>query len=239
MKRFTSLLLALILTAAFFTVPFYADSTAEQPDKNSTRYLGKLVNYMNSKEPGLFSESNRSNINVYREVYYHYDNAGEIDWALIQAETPYNFYDYWLFDIIGLRVISDPNCRWPFPSRMGIYDAKRDTFIDMGAVDLDAYDDLEEIYNEKGYNGAYGGLLGDIDKDNAVTISDATLLQRCLIGMIDFPQSDNIMYQFYDDTIWSYSDFNRDRMRDILDVTCIQRYLAKQPYPISEYKTYD
>lgn len=238
MKRFTSLLLALILTAAIFTVPVYADSPAEQPDENSTRYLSKLVDYMNSKYPGLFSESDRSNINVYQEIYYHYDKSGEIDWALIHAETPYNFYDFWLFDIIGLRVISDPNCRWPFPSRMGIYDVKKDTFIDMGDVDLDAYDNLEEIYNKMGYNGGYGGLLGDIDKDNDITIADVTLLQRCLIGARDFPKSDHIMYQFYDDTIWSYSDFNRDRSRDILDATCIQRYLVKQPYPISEYKTH-
>lgn len=197
-------------------------------------YRDKLLAYMSERSDYLFEYDD---LEVYREVYYHHDQNGEIDWALIDAQTPYWLNDQWIYGIIGKRVISDCNSKYPFEAYMGIYDAKKDTFFDMLYVDLDQYDDLEEVYNEYGYDGWYGGLLGDLDKDNEISIIDATIIQRCDAMMQDYPQWDMIPYIYpeaYGDILYTdcYSDFNLDGERDILDATCIQRYLVGLTFPI-------
>ena len=69
-------------------------------------------------------------------------------------------------------------------------------------------------------------ILGDVDGDGEVTITDATLIQRYDVMMIDFTE-----------TQLKVADVDGDGNVSILDVTWIQRYLAEVPvrFPINEY----
>ena len=62
----------------------------------------------------------------------------------------------------------------------------------------------------------YDVLLGDADSNGKVESIDSVLIQRKCGGL-----QTNI-----DDSLWERGDVNFDGMTNILDVTCIQRYLA-------------
>ena len=57
--------------------------------------------------------------------------------------------------------------------------------------------------------------LGDIDGDNDVTIVDATVIQRCLVGLVK-----------WDDVNAAAADTDGDGDRTIVDATTIQRFLV-------------
>lgn len=65
---------------------------------------------------------------------------------------------------------------------------------------------------------AYHGEIcfGDVDMNGKLTIADATLIQRAAIDLVKFSQN-----QLY------LADVNGDSRISILDVTCIQKYLAE------------
>ena len=71
-------------------------------------------------------------------------------------------------------------------------------------------------------------LLGDADTDGDVTILDATVIQRVLVGYV---------VNSFDEKA---ADVSVDGL-DIVDATIIQRYLADMavPYPVGEWVTYD
>ena len=67
---------------------------------------------------------------------------------------------------------------------------------------------------------------------------DVTIIQRCDAEISEYPATDlidpyNNINPYFDKTkLTYYSDFNRDKERDILDATCIQRYLSDLPYQV-------
>ncbi|WP_405342368.1 dockerin type I repeat-containing protein, partial [Ruminococcus sp.] len=69
-------------------------------------------------------------------------------------------------------------------------------------------------------------LLGDVDGDGVVTITDATVIQRYLLSMGNLS-----------DKQIKAADVDSDGEITIIDVTLIQRYLAgvKVKFPINEY----
>lgn len=71
-------------------------------------------------------------------------------------------------------------------------------------------------------------LLGDADTDGDITILDATVIQRVLVGYV---------VNSFDEKA---ADVSMDGL-DIVDATIIQRYLADMaiPYPVGEWMTYD
>ena len=111
----------------------------------------------------------------------------------------------------------------PFDAGYGIYDVKEDKFIDAGSLSAKNYPDFVRVFDKIVTDGR---LIGDLDQDNAITIFDATLLQRCDAGLRDYPE-DDVFYVTYE---WGspryYSDFDRDGDRTIIDATLIQRYLV-------------
>ena len=75
-------------------------------------------------------------------------------------------------------------------------------------------------------------LLGDLDRDHKLTVKDATKLQKCLVGVEEFGNGDNLNWisveQSYPmNKITRYiSDFNRDGDRNVKDATAIQKRVA-------------
>lgn len=61
------------------------------------------------------------------------------------------------------------------------------------------------------------GIIGDVDGDGEVTITDATMIQRRGIELEEFDEDQELL-----------GDVNGDGRISILDVTCIQKYLAEK-----------
>ena len=158
----------------------------------------------------------------YSELFYHKDSSGAVDWVLIKGIEA-TVVPEPIYQIIGNRVIIDSQWTAPFGFGIGVYNVSQNTVASVYDGILDQYDGLEEAFNEYGC----GILIGDVDEDGYISILDATVIQRCLAGLRDFPVGDAIQpYGEVGGALKYYSDFNRDGERDILDATGIQRHLA-------------
>ena len=186
-----------------------------EPTPSSDSYRSRFNDYCDR-------QANDVEVLYYKELYHHKDKNGDTDWVLINGSTNMG-YPAPLNTTIGNRVIRLDSCGVPFDSGYGIYDVKNDTFIDAISAARKGYDGFAKVFDELGG----GRLLGDLDGDNQLTIIDATIMQRCQVGVRDYPIDDEIKV---DNGMWNYSanyysDFDRDGVRSILDVTKLQRYL--------------
>lgn len=217
MKKAFCNMLALLFVICLSLFSVHAEMTTEE---KLIEYAKKIYHF----DPELY---------VYQELFTHQNSERETDWVLIYSlgvgEEP-----WYVCGVFNHRVILASE-KWElFSLGMGLYDAKADTFYDLTKInDYSKYDGLSEAIDIYGK----GKLLGDIDNDNEVSILDCTELQRCEVGLSEYPASDSVMfyyekYENIDTPLNYYSDFNRDGERNILDVTCIQRYLAGMTYPI-------
>lgn len=169
-------------------------------------------------EDMIFSETHD-----YDELYYHHDENGEVDWALIE-QCSHNAPPWEYHRVFKGRVFMYGDHR-PFSFRYGIYDVKEDKFYDIidDQFDYSKYDDLEEVFNT--FN--FGYLIGDSDSDGVLSVMDATLIQMSLAGLTDL---DDVLidYDGYFNGFPKYiSDFDCDGMRTIMDATGIQMKLAE------------
>ena len=186
---------------------------------------------------------------VYDELYYHENSRGETDYALVYAGDR-DFEQWTAYAAVSNRVyVSETD--YPFIFGLAVYDVEEGAFHSLlgnsgrygygytdltGSEEMSKYEDLASIVDEYGRGGR---LLGDLDKDQQISIIDVTLMQRCEAGMREYPADDliepigvEIGPEFRYVKLTYYSDFNRDGDRDIVDTTCIQRYLVGLPYMI-------
>ena len=166
----------------------------------------------------------------YEELYYHYDENGNVEWALIYGDRtiPYP-WNMKCCAVLEDRVIRDPQkIIGVFSCDYGIYDVNKQDFFDIGtAMEDEQYHD--EIYAYLNENNI-GEIIGDMDNDRKVTVKDATYIQKCLANIIEFPESDAVSADFWYTEGYGHlayiSDFNRDDVRNIKDATAIQKYIA-------------
>lgn len=159
----------------------------------------------------------------YKELFYHKDKNGETDWVLLYADSNIEspaFYN----NIIGNRVIMRSGYGAPFSSGYGIYDVKNDQFMDAASAENYGISGFGRSFDQNGG----GRLLGDLDRDEELTVIDVTVIQRCQVKLRDYPSDDEIVPL---GGLWMqpakyYSDFDRDGERDITDATALQRYLV-------------
>ena len=78
-------------------------------------------------------------------------------------------------------------------------------------TDLALITALDPLYTEKEEM-----LFGDVDGDGKITISDATLIQKAAIDLVQLTDRQKML-----------SDVNGDGRISILDVTCVQKYIAE------------
>lgn len=158
----------------------------------------------------------------YQELYYHKDENGETDWALVYAYLPM-VAPLEFVTVVANRVLFPYNIYSPFDARYGIYDVRADSFIDAGSLEAKSYPDFVRVFDE---TVTEGRLIGDLDRDGTISVIDATIIQRCEANLRNYPE-DDVFYLTYE---WGnprcYSDFDRDGERGITDTTAIQRYLA-------------
>lgn len=177
----------------------------------------------------IYGDDITSSSHSYKESYYHYDENGEIDWALIY-ECSYNSPPWEYHGVYKDRILMYGDYS-PFCFGYGIYDVKNDKFLDVFDTPniFDKYEGLEEVLDAK----KLGYPFGDADMDKELTILDATFIQRALADLCDFEYEDRIEW-YYGYRSWSdlgypkyISDFDRDGERTIMDATTIQKALVR------------
>lgn len=237
MKKIISIFLATLMVICCMSITAFAqdkDISSEAEAETTELYKDKYEEVYGY---------NLTLSTIYRELYYHYNDLGEIDYALIEAQDGWEPWNP--FAIIGNHVLLGASS-YPFNFGYAVYDVETNEFhslvkpvyggyIDLtGSEEFQKYEGLAEVVDE--YVG--GRLLGDIDRDDEISILDVTIIQRCEAEISEYPATDlidpdNIITPYFDNVkLTYYSDFNRDKERDILDATCIQRYLADMPYTV-------
>ena len=165
----------------------------------------------------------------YNELYCHTVNA-EVDWVLVQATLGGPEEEWIIYSELGDRILHRFSGGNPFEYDYAVYDVNQKRFIGVeNAYEKGTYTGLSEALDALNI----GRLRGDIDKDNALTINDATEMQRCMAEFSNYPNDDLVYgqklpcYSFDDPSPPIYiSDVNQDGKRNIRDVTEIQRRLA-------------
>ena len=168
---------------------------------------------------------------TYTELYYHFRDDGTLDWVLTHT-TDSNPQPWECYIVLGSRVLHRQSGDLPFAFGYSVYDAVTGRFTSL----IGAY----ETYERGGYPGLeeamdachVGDRRGDLDGDGRLTIKDATQLQRCLAELEAFPSRDRIdgfdyLTDYTGNRPLYLSDVNRNGVRDIGDVTAIQRTLAE------------
>ena len=191
------------------------DPSRYNADNTATRYRDRFISrYHASLDP-------YSGCNLYQELLYHPCADGDkeyaCDWALVMGSygTIVACAEYW--QVVGGRLLYAPSTfQAPFAFDIGIYDAEQDQFFDITEIDFDDYDDLYEIWQQLDI----GTLTekeqpGDADGDMAVTVLDATTIQR---GIADLCSKNDI--------VTTGADADCDGKVTVLDATRIQRYKA-------------
>lgn len=204
------------------------------PTEPDYKYIDKLLSWY---------FINGYNLSEYDEVYEHTDSGGEVDWAIIRAAVKdgrnnpgvdRNLSKPYYFEF-GNRVMETNYYDSPFKFKVGFYSVKHDRCFDVTDPAVYELSDIEKVWTQIGD----GRLIGDMDDDNSLTIVDATIIQRCQIGLREYPESDiNKPIDMVDDPIRYFSDFNQDGERDISDATAIQRFLVDLPYHAQDWIPY-
>ena len=244
MKRIISMILIAVLLAFQFTMVADAHSAVDMPkaqsveepaqaevDKDGVLYKERMKELYKYKDYDFTTWSGE--LISYKELYYHKDTSGEIEWALVLAQTNMEAPAL-CYTIIGNRVFKQPQLNSPFATDYGIYDVKKDTFIDVTNTHIfneADYPGFARIFTKyaKRFRDGNGRLLGDTDGDDELSIIDCTMIQRCATRIGAWPADDLIDpdgdYSYFNPLTY-YSDFDRDGERNAVDATKLQRYVT-------------
>ena len=189
----------------------YYDDLEPIPEDDNYLYLDKLY-----KQYGQLPLK-------YDEVYYHTDETGEIDWALVYAYNGFGFEDVITDGVIGGRYIYLPSPEHPFTVRYAVYDVKEDHFYDLVDYDylkptdvFERYDGLYEVWQALDLSEmSLEMICGDANGDRSMDIVDATWIQRYLVSLVS-------KY----DIAETAADVDGDGDVTIIDSTRIQRSLV-------------
>ena len=128
-------------------------------------------------------------------------------------------------DVFGEYILKNTSIGYPFAYGYGIYIPSTEEVYSLTHAYELGIEGIEKVFTE----AKIGRLIGDMDKDRKITIKDATYLQKCLAGILEFDKYDYITAYEYEENppLLYVSDFNRDCERNIKDATAIQKHLAK------------
>ena len=197
-------------------------STADEATKDEYLFLQKFIDI---ELYGYVDE-----LIEYDEPYYHYDDNGKVDWAIVYAITPSppEFCTYYI--VVEDILIRDYPNNWGVG--YGIYSVEDDRFFPIDSVlDNPKYKDIPEALRTI----EAGEIIGDMNYDRKLTVKDATFIQSAIANIVEFPLEDKVCYLVdYDpsfdkimtEELTYISDYNRDGKRDIKDATAIQRRVA-------------
>lgn len=170
----------------------------------------------------LDNEEQRRNY-AYQEVYYHYDEDGDNDWALVEADSGRSV-PMDISMLINGRVITNNMDAKYFTFKYGVYDVVRDKFFDLD--DIKESTDLFPGLTDAIWNLKIGRPLGDADNDDELTVLDATRIQREMAELDTFDEEVEYYHLSVLEAPRRFSDYDGDGGVTILDATAIQRTLV-------------
>jgi hypothetical protein len=165
------------------------------PSNNAVTKI-KKINYVWSAENGAYWRGGFMGIDVYNDILY-YNTTNSVVWYNPAKATTSNVYKD--------NTLTGTN------SYYGMKIAVEDSNVNI-------YVNVASSPNESGTNKEVAAiakkvLRGDANGDGIVTISDATVIQKYLVGL-----TDNIDLEA--------ADFNCDGIVNVTDVSAIQKYLV-------------
>ena len=203
------------------SIDIYTDQDQEpdwpiEPPEPNTRYLDKL--YEQYDQLPKYED-----LPKYDEVFYHTDETGEIDWALVYVFECLGIPDVSVERVVGGREIYLPSPEYPFTIRYAVYDVKEDHFYDLVDYDLlkptdvfERYDGLYEVWQTLDLSEmSLEMICGDANGDRDVDIIDTTWIQRYLVSLVS-------KYDISE----TAADVDGDGDVTIIDATRIQRVLV-------------
>lgn len=240
-------LLALIITVAILAFVFVVSVSAVD-DNGKSNYLfmnrfyasyGGMINEFNKNEAMTDAEKER----YYKELFCHYNESGDVDWVFVYCHSDWYIPEGGFYHI-GNRLIRTGKSFTPYSLGFAVFDVKDDKFYDVSKVWKDEkYDGIAKQFEQACDNGIAefeaGLVIGDMNNDSIISVSDATYLQRCLAGLDDYPVTPELQL-FVDKKIaldpvncnktFDINDFydtNKDGTVSIGDATIIQKYVAE------------
>ncbi|MBQ8001741.1 MAG: hypothetical protein IJ298_11220 [Ruminococcus sp.] len=162
----------------------------------------------------------------YSECYVHYtvdEKTGEeIPVYALIFQYPY-YSEYVQSAHIINDMVLEGYSGLPFTYGYGVYIFETGEFYDLLEVPDLNLDGKANLYKSVNYRYR----MGDNNGDYNLTIQDATYMQKCLAGLEDFREDDNITEYFDNPEKEVYiSDYNQDGVRNIKDATDIQKRIA-------------
>ena len=243
MKKLLTVILSFALLACVFAVPVNAlddsgKSTYLFMDKFYANY-GGMINDFNENEAMTDSEKEQ----YYKELFYHYDESGEVDWVFVYCHTDWYIPEGGYYHI-GDRLIRTGNSYTPFSLGFAVFDVDDGKFYDVSKEwRNEKYNGVAKQFEQACDNGfadcKTNLIIGDMNSDGFITVADATYLQRCLAGLDDYPVTPEL--QMFIDKIVAYDpvgcgvtfdindfyDANKDGTVSIGDATKLQRISAE------------
>ena len=243
MKKLLAVILSVALLACVFAVPVRAVDGNEKSnylfmDKYYTLYGGLILDYNENEE---MTDADKEQ--YYKELFYHYDESGEVDWAFVFCRTNWENPTEGYFHI-GNRLIFSAEAFVPFSLAYGVYDVADDRFYDITKVcKNEKYEGIAELFEQVCDNGfvEYNTslVIGDMNYDGFITVSDANYLQKCLAGLEDYPVTPELQ-MFIDQKVAGdpngghitfdindFYDVNTDGTVSIGDATKLQKISAE------------
>lgn len=243
MKKLLAFILSVAILACVFAIPVVAvddnrKSTYLFMDRFYASY-GGMINEFNENETMTDAEKEQ----YYKELFYHYDESGDVDWVFIFCHTDWYVPEGGYYHI-GNRLIKTSESYTPCSLGFAVFDVKDNKFYDISKVWKDEkYSVVAKQFEQavdKGFSDFETNLIiGDMNYDNYITVSDATYLQKCLAGLEDYPVTPELQ-MFIDQKIaydpvncnitFKINDFydtNADGTVSISDATKIQRISAE------------
>lgn len=172
--------------------------------------------------PEILDEEQAFNLwYMYKELYVHNNDNGELVYSLVFGATPYKTEGD-IYEVYGNYVLRQSNSYSPYSFGYFIYLSETDNYLTLKeAIELEV-PAVEEVFTIYGL----GELIGDVDGDRTLSVLDATKIQRCLAQFEQFNENDEVVGNNSNETSVYISDFNRDGKRNIFDATEIQRQVA-------------
>lgn len=242
MKKFIAVLLSLLLLGCALYVPV---SAVDDNGKTTYLFMDKYYASFGGMINEVYENDNMTDFDkeqYYKELFYHYDKNGDVDWVFVYGKTNWSIPDICYYHI-GNRLISTGTEEIPFSLCYGVYDVEDGKFYDVAQIWNDEkYTGVTELFEQACDNGFVdyntGLVIGDLNNDGFVSISDATYLQKCLAGLEEYPVTPELQ-QFIDQKVGldpkgfktfdvnDFFDVNKDGTVSIGDATKLQRITAE------------
>ena len=229
MKKVLSILMVIIMMLSIIAVPVYAE---EQTDKKQNKHFDKFFDFCFSDNYYYINHYDYYYDHIltrcYDEIYYHYENETDEEpaWTLIYG---YKDTDMWIRKYgtaVGNRIIYTVEGDSGSISRHYVYVAELDEFIPLEVSNMDRIIEYCPDFVKTIEEIEYGQMLGDVDENNILDITDVTYIQRFLAGYQDRIGDNFVGYYINIIGDVDVSDFDRDGETAIMDATAIQRQLA-------------